>query len=129
MAALRTPEEARQDLARQGISISAWAQAHGFSANLVFEVLAGRKLGVRGQSHEIAVRLGLKAGEIPTPPAIIPVKVRVPRALAEARNALEAAGFLVLGPTQIPFYELGCLTAEEQELARRREEIMERITA
>lgn len=31
---------------------------------MVLEVLAGRKQGVRGQAHRIAVKLGLKEGEV-----------------------------------------------------------------
>lgn len=61
---LRTPDEARAELKRKGISISQWAVANGFSVNMVFEVLAGRKQGVRGQAHKIAVKLGLKDGEV-----------------------------------------------------------------
>jgi gp16 family phage-associated protein len=64
---IRTPQEVREEFARKGISIAAWATAHGFNTNLVFEVLAGRKKGIRGQSHKIAVMLGLKEGEITTP--------------------------------------------------------------
>jgi len=47
--------------------------------------------------------------------------------LALAQSALEAAGLLALGPDQVPFYELGKLTAEERDRARRRKEIFERI--
>lgn len=65
----RTAEEAKTELRRQGISISQWAIANGFSTNLVFEVLAGRKKCVRGQAHRIAIKLGLKEGEICTDPA------------------------------------------------------------
>lgn len=54
----------RQEFARRGVSISAWARAHGYSTQLVYQVLAGRKRCVRGQCHEIAVRLGLKNGVI-----------------------------------------------------------------
>lgn len=54
----------RQEFARRGVSISAWARAHGYSKQLVYQVLAGRKRCIRGQCHEIAVRLGLKAGVI-----------------------------------------------------------------
>lgn len=61
---LRTPDEARAELKRKGISISQWAVANGFSVNMVFEVLGGRKQGVRGQAHKIAVKLGLKEGEV-----------------------------------------------------------------
>ena len=63
----RTPEEIRAEFQRNGISIASWATAHGFNTHLVFEVLAGRKKGVRGQSHKIAVLLGLKEGEVTTP--------------------------------------------------------------
>ena len=65
---LRTPDEARAALQNKGVSITQWAVANKFSPNLVFEVLGGRKKCVRGQSHDIAVRLGLKAGEICTDP-------------------------------------------------------------
>ena len=61
---LRTPDEARAELQRKGISISKWATPNGFSINLVFDVLAGRKKGVRGEAHKVAVKLGLKEGEV-----------------------------------------------------------------
>lgn len=66
---LRTADEAKAELQRQGVSISAWAIANGFSTNLVFEVLAGRKKCLRGQAHNIAVKLGLKDGAICANPA------------------------------------------------------------
>lgn len=61
---LRTPEQVRADFYRVGKPISAWAVEHGYKPNLVFEVLGGRILCKRGKSHEIAVLLGLKEGEI-----------------------------------------------------------------
>ncbi len=67
--ALRTPDEVRAELQRQGVSITQWAIANKFSPNLVFEVLGGRKKGIRGQAHDIAVKLGLKDGEICANPA------------------------------------------------------------
>lgn len=69
MPLLRTAEEARDELKRQGVSISQWATANGFSTNLVFEVLGGRKKCLRGQAHNIAVKLGLKEGVICANPA------------------------------------------------------------
>lgn len=60
---LRTPEQVRQALREKGVSLSAWALSNGFSPNLVLEVLRGRP-AIRGQSHKIAVALGLKHGEI-----------------------------------------------------------------
>lgn len=66
---LRTATEARAELQSKGVSITQWAIANQFSPNLVFEVLGGRKKCLRGQAHEIAIKLGLKAGEICKDPA------------------------------------------------------------
>lgn len=66
---LRTADQARAELKAKGISITQWAIANRFSPNLVFEVLGGRKKCVRGQAHQIAIKLGLKAGVICTDPA------------------------------------------------------------
>lgn len=63
----RSADDVRAEFQKKGLSISGWATAHGFSTNLVFEVLAGRKKCIRGQSHRIAVMLGLKDGEIANP--------------------------------------------------------------
>ena len=65
---LRTPEQARAELRRKGVSITQWAVSNGYSPNLVFEVLSGRRNPTLGQTHRIAVALGLKAGEIVTDP-------------------------------------------------------------
>ena len=61
---IRTPEEVREEFRYKGISISKWSIANGFSPNLVYDVLAGRRNPTRGQTHNIAVKLGLKSGEI-----------------------------------------------------------------
>ncbi|NDV20859.1 DNA-binding protein [Pseudodesulfovibrio sp. JC047] len=61
---IRTSEEVRAEFRRKGISISQWAVANGFPPNLVYEVLAKRRNPTRGQTHRIAVTLGLKDGEI-----------------------------------------------------------------
>lgn len=65
----RTPAEARAELQRKGITVSEWAVANGFSVAMVFEVLKGNRKCIRGQSHKIAVALGLKEGEICRNPA------------------------------------------------------------
>jgi len=46
-----------------GVSIAEWARSEGFSAALVYQVLAGRRKCVRGQCHQIAVALALKDGQ------------------------------------------------------------------
>ena len=63
---LKTPEQARAEFERRGLSIAAWAGQNGVHANLVYEILAGnpRRRCLRGQSHRVAVLLGLKAGEL-----------------------------------------------------------------
>lgn len=61
---IRTPEQARADLLSKGISISQWAASNRFSVPLVFEVINGKRKCVRGQSHNIAVALGIKEGEV-----------------------------------------------------------------
>jgi len=60
----RSGPDVRAEFLRRGLSISAWARSHGYSAQLVYQVLAGRRGCVRGQCHEIAVRLGMKEGII-----------------------------------------------------------------
>ena len=52
--------EARERFKAAGISIKDWADQHGFSAPLVREILLKGRPCVRGQSHQIAVKLGLK---------------------------------------------------------------------
>jgi gp16 family phage-associated protein len=70
---LKKPAEVRAEFARKGISISAWAREHKCSRTLVSELLAGseKRRCVRGQSHRIAVLLGLKAGEIVDSPSAV----------------------------------------------------------
>ena len=60
----RTPGEVRKEFSRLGISVSAWARAHGYSVPLVYQVLSGKRKGIRGESHQIAVALKLKEGAI-----------------------------------------------------------------
>lgn len=55
-----TPIEVKLELQNHGISISEWARLTGFSGNLVHAVLNGRNKATRGESHRIAVALGLK---------------------------------------------------------------------
>jgi gp16 family phage-associated protein len=62
---VKTPDQARAWLDFHGISMAQWAREHGFGTSLVRQVLAGKKRGLRGQSHNIAVALGMKAG-VPT---------------------------------------------------------------
>jgi gp16 family phage-associated protein len=58
----RSAAEARAEFQRCGASVAAWAVSNGFSPQLVYRVLRGHA-AKRGQSHRIAVLLGLKEGE------------------------------------------------------------------
>lgn len=61
---LKTPAEVRAEFARTGQSISAWARANGVQVNTVYAILDGKKKGLRGEAHKVAVLLGIKNGVI-----------------------------------------------------------------
>lgn len=54
--------EVKNLFSEAGISISEWARLRGFSVGLVYQILDGKRRCERGQSHRIAVELGLKKG-------------------------------------------------------------------
>ena len=58
---LLTEEEARALFKAKGINVAEWARERGFSIELTRMVLAGKRKCMRGQSHQIAVALGMKA--------------------------------------------------------------------
>ncbi len=55
-----TPADAKAEFRAQGMSIRAWAVGHGYSTSLVYGLLSGRIVGLRGRAHEVAIALGLK---------------------------------------------------------------------
>ena len=61
---MRTSQEVRSELQKRGLSIADWARQNGFTPELVHQVLNSNRVPVRGKSHEIAVKLGLKDGII-----------------------------------------------------------------
>ncbi|WP_093125732.1 DNA-binding protein [Variovorax sp. OK605] len=52
--------QAWKRLRSTGTTAAGWADANGFSRALVYAVLRGERKCLRGQSHAIAVALGLK---------------------------------------------------------------------
>jgi gp16 family phage-associated protein len=56
-------EAVRRRFYSQGKTVTDWAREHGFDVHLVYGVLNGRLRARRGESHRIAVALGLKAVE------------------------------------------------------------------
>lgn len=62
MKASKSPEEVRLAFLDRGLSVSGWAKRHGFTPALVYRVLSGKQKPMRGESHRIAVALGIKEG-------------------------------------------------------------------
>lgn len=60
----KTPETVRAEFYRKGITFNEWAHRHGFKYQNVIAVMNGRTKCRRGESHKIAVALGLKQAEV-----------------------------------------------------------------
>lgn len=56
----RTPEEAKQLLQNQGVTLRQFAESHKFSYRTVSEVVRGVNKGLYGEGHKVAVAFGLK---------------------------------------------------------------------
>ena len=61
---MKTPEQVKADLRRNGVTVTAWARAHGVTRLSVHRVMSGKSKCYRGDAHRIAVLLGLKDGDI-----------------------------------------------------------------
>ena len=59
---MKTIDEIKLDFDKSGMSIAEWARQHGYPYQSVQRVLNGQSKNKRGQSHDIAVALGLKEG-------------------------------------------------------------------
>ncbi|MCL6620390.1 MAG: DNA-binding protein [Thermomonas hydrothermalis] len=59
-----TIAEVRREFDRHGWTIRGWAQQHGISERIVYELMRGRIRGRRGTAHRAAVLLGLKDGVV-----------------------------------------------------------------
>lgn len=57
---IRTLQEVRQWFFDQGLTVTEWSRQHGFRADCVYALLAGRTQGRRGHAHRAALALGLK---------------------------------------------------------------------
>lgn len=58
--AVRSPEQVQSCFRQSGISVVEWAARNGFSPALVYAVIKGKRKCLRGESHRIAVALGMK---------------------------------------------------------------------
>lgn len=67
--------QVRAAFSAAGVSVADWARQNRFSTPLVYAVLQGRNQASRGESHRIAVALGIKdAYTGPLPPGRSPVE-------------------------------------------------------
>lgn len=88
--------QAREAFCLAGLSVADWARQNQFSAPLVYAVLQGRNQATRGESHRIAVALGLKPalagpffprlGEANTEPAAKPLSSSITSAQETAMS-------------------------------------------
>ena len=65
MPQLLTAKQARQALDHQGKSIADFAREHSLDEPTVYQLLSGRKKGLRGEAHRAACLLGIKHGNLP----------------------------------------------------------------
>lgn len=56
-------QQVKQNFFLEGRSVADWARENNFRRDLVYAVLNGRSNCSRGESHRIAVKLGLKPAQ------------------------------------------------------------------
>ena len=61
---IKTLRDVKDEFSKSGISVAQWARENNFSPDLVYQILHRKRLPLRGESHKIAVKLGLKDGII-----------------------------------------------------------------
>lgn len=59
---LMSPAQVQAWFRESGVSVADWANRNGFSPALVYAVMKGQRKCLRGESHQIAVALGMKHG-------------------------------------------------------------------
>lgn len=61
---LATHQEVKERFIREGRTVAGWARSNGVNPRLTASILNGERACRSGQSHKIAVLLGLKDGVI-----------------------------------------------------------------
>lgn len=61
---IKTADQVMQELRQRGITLSEKARQLGVKRTTVVDVLHGRAKGHYGEAHVVAVRLGIKDGEV-----------------------------------------------------------------
>lgn len=57
---VKSIQQVRDDFINSGTTISEWARGNNFSPDLVYRIFKNNKVPQRGESHKIAVKLGIK---------------------------------------------------------------------
>ena len=57
---IKSIQQVREEFSANGISIAEWARDNHFSPDLVYRLLKNNRVPKRGESHKIAVKLGIK---------------------------------------------------------------------
>lgn len=61
---MKTIQQVKDEFRRRGVTVAAWSRKNGFSRREVDRVLSGETKSLYGKGHAVAVKLGLKDGEI-----------------------------------------------------------------
>lgn len=61
---IKTIEQVKAELLSKGLSIAKWASKNAVSKHQTYLILQGKRGYKIGESHKIAVLLGIKEGEI-----------------------------------------------------------------
>ncbi len=99
---VQTPGEAYQRFLEEGVSIAGWAIEKGFNPALVYSILHGKRKCIRGQSHKIALCLGIKTRESSNTIEPNGKPTRSYRALSRSTGSNETLGFAEPEPQRRP---------------------------
>ncbi|HHL1989604.1 MULTISPECIES: DNA-binding protein [Acinetobacter calcoaceticus/baumannii complex] len=58
---LKSIKQVKDDFLISGKSIAEWSRENNFSPDLVYRILKNNRIPRRGESHKIAVQLGIKS--------------------------------------------------------------------
>lgn len=53
-------EAIQEKFRKNGLSINDWAKQNNFPVALVYQIIRGERKCLRGMSHQIAIKLGIK---------------------------------------------------------------------
>lgn len=57
---VKSIQQIKNEFSESGASIAEWARENSFSPDLVYRILRNNRIPKRGESHQIAIKLGIK---------------------------------------------------------------------